>query len=267
VNQINNPEAGWENALINFQVYEYQETNQKKYHPIQNLILRLYLKYLSTKPKEERYKYEIKHAKFISKFGIYRLTSGYTKFSRPLPFFKDKILQGYFECPLYFQAIDDIIRSEIQPKYPLLEKNSDMYKQIQSCESICVSIRRGDFLSEYNRPRIYVCSESYYFRGIEVIRVNYPNAKIFVFSDDIPWVKQNMKFDQDAVFESGADPVWEKLRLMIACKHFVISNSTFSWWAQHLASNPNKIVVAPSYWRNDGKPVALYEENWTLIDP
>ena len=52
---------------------------------------------------------------------------------------------------------------------------------------------------------------------------------------------------------------------MIRYGNFVISNSTFSWWAQHLAENEEKIVIAPSRWCNDKRPVGLYEKNWTIL--
>lgn len=60
-----------------------------------------------------------------------------------------------------------------------------------------------------------------------------PDCTFFGFSDDIDWVKNNMEFPGEVYYESGVDPVWEKLRLMSACKHFVLSNSSFSWWAQY----------------------------------
>lgn len=91
------------------------------------------------------------------------------------------------------------------------------------------------------------------------------NAKFFVFSDDIEWVKENMNFPEDSVFESGNDPVWEKLRMMYSCKHFIISNSTFSWWAQYLSRNSEKVVIAPNKWRNKGVWQDIYQENWNII--
>lgn len=90
---------------------------------------------------------------------------------------------------------------------------------------------------------------------------------ICFFSDDIKWVKTNIKIEGAKVYyESGEDPVWEKLRLMYSCKNFIISNSTFSWWAQYLSKNPNKIVISPNRWYNAPGPYPLILDSFITVE-
>ena len=94
------------------------------------------------------------------------------------------------------------------------------------------------------------------------------NPTFIFFSDDINWVKENIKIGECVCYyERGVDPVWEKLRLMYSCKHFIISNSSFSWWAQYLSRNENKIVISPNRWYNDGRTADLLDESFIKIEP
>ena len=202
--------------------------------------------------------------KFASIFGLYIYQDGYIKY----PFWpkSNKFLYAYFESPLYFEGIADELRREFTPRKPLLEHNKELFDIIKNTESICVTVRRGDFLEQQNINNIGVCGVDYYKRGVALITEKYPNANVILFSDDIEWVKQNIEFSIPTYSEIGSDPVWEKLRLMSACRHFVISNSTFSWWAQFLSVNTKKIVVAPDPWRADARKTDIEQENWIKID-
>lgn len=203
---------------------------------------------------------------FMSKFGIYiwlKETYVPIKLGEQKSFY----LEGFWQSARYFSDIDDIIRKEFTPKEPLRSSNENLYKIITQTESICVTIRRGDYVTNKKyRKKFFLCDESFFLEGVRRIRKEIPAATVIVFSDDVEWAKKNIDFGENVYYESGRDPVWEKMRLMSACKHFVISNSSFSWWAQHLSNNHNKIVYAPSKWFPDNRKCDIAEPNWRYIE-
>lgn len=261
----------FKNDLNDFKLKNYEEIDKMKPSFIQTIILffmkgaERIIKFFCGKKDKEKiiYKFEQKMAKTLNKFGIYFMRQGYFDFKKSKA--KDKIFVGQFECAKYFDNIREELLEEFTPKHEKLEKNLSMYEQIENSESVCVTIRRGDYLNTENKNEFYVCTPEYFNKAIEMMKQKVRNAKFFVFSDDIEWVKENMNFPEDSVFESGNDPVWEKLRMMYSCKHFIISNSTFSWWAQYLSRNSEKVVIAPNKWRNKGVWQDIYQENWNII--
>lgn len=181
---------------------------------------------------------------------------------------KHIILNGYWQCDKYFKDIKDILRQELQPKQGVLEHNKQLLKKIKSTNSICVTIRRGDFMNKKNIGTFYVCNEKYFKIAMNTMKNLYDDCVFFAFSDDIEWVKQNIEFPGKVYYEQGNDPVWEKMRLMAACNHFILSNSSFSWWAQYLSENTTKTVIAPDRWYNRGrnKRADIYQDNWKIIE-
>lgn len=261
---------GWRNQLSGFCVQSFETVDNCSMHNsdislltrvVVNLFRRLYF---FTK-EDKRHKLEIYAQVILNKLGVYWNMEGYIKPRKPFSFVKDKYVYGYFESPKYFENIDSIIKKEFVPCEKENSLNEQLYNKICSSNSICVSVRRGDFVTDEFREKLYICDKTYFQNGVDFIKSKIENAIVFVFSDDIEWAKQNLKFGE-TYYESGMDDVYEKMRLMSACKHFVISNSTFSWWAQHLSMNNEKIVVAPNRWRNDNLEVSLYEDHWVIID-
>lgn len=215
------------------------------------------------------YRFEKAMQPLLNKFGVFYMIHGYYDFKKTKA--KNKVFIGNFESSKYFDSNKSKILQMFQPKYNGLVKNKHFFSQIKKTNSVCVTIRRGDFIYNEEFKKIhYVCNSSYFYKAIELIKEKVDNPTFVVFSDDIDWVKNNMDFGANAIFEDGNDPLWEKIRLMSACKHFIISNSTFSWWVQYLSNHENKIVIAPQKWKHisymkNASEIDIYQDNWIKI--
>lgn len=175
--------------------------------------------------------------------------------------FKDNIyIGGYWQSEKYFKDAVNDIREEIIPQ-KISKKNMELVKKIESEKSICLHIRRGDYVgSPYQ-----VCTVEYYNKAIELIR-QYLDTTIYIFSDDVQWVKENICILGKKNFVEDKNPDYIDLYLMSKCHSFIISNSTFSWWAQELGSQKDKIVIAPNRWHTEKKCESIYLESWKLVD-
>lgn len=215
--------------------------------------------------ERKRTLFEEKLSKYLQSQGLFCYSDGF----HPLKDVKAKnvLFYGFYESPKYFNEYKEILQKEFTPREKELKENKELYNIIDHTESVCVTVRAGDFLSEEFRERHYVCNATYFEEAIAYMKKKIKNPQFIVFSDDVEWVKENLKFPENTLYERGNDPVWEKLRLMYRCKHFILSNSTFSWWAEYLCRNEEKIVVAPSRWNNYQDNPDIYEEDWHLIEP
>lgn len=165
---------------------------------------------------------------------------------------KNKFIWGYFENPEYFSDIREVLINDFTPIYPALDNSSEMYKKIFEKESVCISIRKWEDNEPITDDR-FVCDEKYYRDAIRIIERIVQNPQYVIFSNNTDWVKQHLKFPDNSIYESGNDPIYEKIRMMSSCNHFILSNSTFSWWAQYLGKDLNKVVVSPSCWNKSEK--------------
>jgi hypothetical protein len=260
------------NLLQNFNVKHFYTYD--KIHPsfIQKIIIFIFYKFKKIKrasihDRMKEHLIEIRYQKVLNFFGIYWLTQGYYDF--PIRNVKNTVLNGYFESERYFELIKEQIKNEFIPRHDIISINYDLYKKIETKESICVAIRRDDFITDEHVKKVaFVCTESYFYKAIEEIKRRINNPAFFIFSNDIKWVQENMDFGKETeiYFENENNPDWETMRLMYSCKHFIISNSTFHWWAQYLSKNEDKIVIAPNRWRNYKCVLDIYQPDWILIE-
>lgn len=162
-------------------------------------------------------------------------------------------LDGFFQTEKYFNDAEIEIRKEITLRNPLSTESKMILVQINEHSNISISlhIRRGDYINDRKTNLHHgICSIEYYYNALKHITSKLgENVKVFMFSDDITWVQQNIVLKYPTIYVSVLGiPDYEELILMSSCKHNIISNSSFSWWGAWLNPNPNKIVISPKKW-------------------
>ena len=180
-------------------------------------------------------------------------------------------LAGYWQSEKYFSDANTQIRKEFTFRQPLNKINTEVASLISQVKGVSLHVRRGDYASNTRNTSTHgLCSIDYYHKAIQHIVTNVPSAHIFVFSDDIPWVKKNLKLELPSHYvdhNRGIDS-FNDMRLMSMCKHHIIANSSFSWWGAWLNPSLNKIVIAPKPWFDKKKlsDKDLFPKNWILYD-
>lgn len=121
---------------------------------------------------------------------------------------------------------------------------------IKHSDSVCVHIRRGDYIKT-NSAYVDLCSTDYYDKAISLAKKWLPNAKFFFFSDDLGYVKT--RFPDNGYFyvdcNQGSNSYLD-IALMSYAKINIIANSTFSYWGAYI-NHENKKVICPKMWFND----------------
>ena len=160
---------------------------------------------------------------------------------------KDIYLEGYWPEERYFIEIEKTVRKEFC--FPELtdQPNKDILYEINNTCSIGVHVRRGDYQSHKNT--FSMCPAKYYREASSIIKEKKINLHFFIFSDDIKWCKSNLNFEDTTTFVcvNSEKDSYKDMMLMSNCKHQIIANSTFSWWAAWLNANPDKMVIYPSF--------------------
>lgn len=127
------------------------------------------------------------------------------------------------------------------------ENNLRYADMINNCCSVGIHVRRGDFIELG-----WDLSAEYYRENCEKVLENHPEAKFFIFTDDLAWCKENAEISG---FNLSADTTYITgntngknyidLQLLSMCRGIIMSNSSFCYLAA-LLSNQLQFAINPT---------------------
>lgn len=247
-----------------FQTYPYTAVSKE---PSKWIFIRMARRVMKMLSKDGNICYE--GQKLLCRRGLYSVSS--ISCASIVSARKNIYIEGNYENSKYYDKIRNILLKEfkLRPQYEITY-DIPLINQIKRKESMCVSVRKWpDFEVSEKRKQL---TEAFYQSAIDWIiqKTGNDDMQIIIFSDDISYCR-SMDFGHEVYFEEGSNTVIEKMHMMCMCQHFVLSNSTFSWWVQYLAENENKTVVMPycpglGFFQYMEEPAGVRKENWVVLD-
>lgn len=179
-----------------------------------------------------------------------------------------KYLIGYWQTEKYFKSIRRELLSDFSfQNLTFSHQNEKLRDDILSTKNaVGVHVRGGDYNTADN-VSIYgnICDSEYYQKAFEYIEKAVGKAKYYIFTNDPEWAKKMIPFKKDNIeiidWNSEEDG-WMDMYMMSICRHNIIANSSFSWWAAWLNQNSEKIVIAPKKWQNGSDIADIVPDNW-----
>jgi hypothetical protein len=194
--------------------------------------------------------------------GYFGTQSAYTYDERFNALRAPAYLDGYLINPRYFSAAvgDRVCAGD-------LSEFADLADAIGACNSVSIHVRRGDYCQLPGYP---VYGIEYVAEAARLIEARAGDGEYFLFTDDVDWAKREIQLPgrKITLVSARTRAAWQDLELMRLCRHNIISNSTFSWWAGFRNANPDKVVVMPRHWHDklDGAAAAdLAQPGWLHI--
>ena len=136
-------------------------------------------------------------------------------------------IEGYFQCPKYFEDIKHDLIQNIFVFSSITEKEIlKKYQLALRLDPVSFHVRRTDYVSQG-----WYTGDHWYLSRMSELE----GKLVLVFSDDIHYCMELFK-DFKNILYVHEDEV-NSLCLMSKCKHHVISNSTFSYWGAFLSQS------------------------------
>ena len=181
-----------------------------------------------------------------------QLISNVSEFIPP-PNLKEKTLfyQGYWQH-INFLSIRKVLLSELRLNLPSNSIFEGIKAKIQASEAVCLHVRRV----QYSK----LLTLDYYRAAVSLLEKSCTSPRFFIFSDDLDWCREQLPISYSCVYVDNFEDELYELQLMSFCHHFIIANSSFSWWGAWLSQSQDKVVIMPEgYWVDnmDGRVVRI----------
>ena len=163
-------------------------------------------------------------------------------------------VRGYFQSVQYFEQVKHFMRQKLQ----------NLTTNPNNLDYPGIHIRLGDYLHRKNRNIYHLQSPYYFLHGLDLLRRNigYTDTKLSVFTNDLQsynlaYSKHLENYDVELIM---ANPC-TTFKMMLEFRSFVISNSTFSWWATWVNMSN---TIAPLKWYTNKSHLEYDEKNFSF---
>ncbi len=176
-------------------------------------------------------------------------------------------LKGYFQSERYWGHCVDKVRTALKFKADFVEQVRIPFEDVFSKQVIAISIRRGDYRGNQNYRLLPI---EHYIKALFKYFPDFEDYNIIVFSDEIPYCRVHFDCLPNVYFSENNSDI-EDICLMAQCDHFLVANSTFSWFGAYLGEKPHsKIIRSVHHFDGDLKrkhdTKDYYPERWIAFD-
>ena len=205
----------------------------------------------------------------VSRFSNYVCDKRPFKF-RPLPdcWNGTLTLDGYFQSEKYFYDQREQILKDFTLKDDSWLGSDWLAQEIAKTEhSIFLHVRSYKEVPGKENGECALQLIDYYRNAIDYVNTHIPSGRLFVFSDDIEWARRHVLSNAKQIsrlpitFNDVASSQLRDFTLMRMCRHGIVADSSFSWWAGWLGEQKhmshgisalrlhvNKIVMSADFW-------------------
>jgi hypothetical protein len=138
---------------------------------------------------------------------------------------------------------------------------SNLADEARVKKPIACHIRRGDYVNLSSD--VGMLDYQFYQNAVQVLRNLGASGPVWIFSDSPDQIDDSFVREVSGIIirEPRNSKSTDVFHVLQSCYSFIISNSTFSWWAAFVSKSIR--VIAPNPWfRSLSEPIDLIPADW-----